>query len=280
VTITSSEEFVRLRLSDDPADYRRASNEDAPMEVWEAVIATRPDMKPWVIHNKTVPLEMLRGLASDADTEVRCAVAGKRKLDRELFNALAADPEPEVRHRVAWNAKVPVDLLLALTRDENAWVAAAAHHRLEVLPERKRRRLPDGHHVGAKPTRDAVRAAEPPEPAEQATTEHTIGFDECVAHLLSLVGENVSVTVLGTDPEGEGVVAEIIGVLRRRGADRDASACDKPLPEAFGFVDRADAVYLDPDAFVEGWVWDSYLRITTTFGTIVIAGPIERPDWF
>ena len=50
--------------------------------------------------------------------------------------------------------------------------------------------------------------------------------------------------------------------------------------EVIGFVDRADAVYLDPDAFVEGWVWDSYLRITTTFGTIVIAGPIERPDWF
>jgi hypothetical protein len=141
VTIESADEFVRLRFSDDPAEYNRAAHEDAPAAVWDELIESRPEMRKWVVHNKTVPLELLRRLAADPDFDVRCAVAGKRKLDRALFVELAADPAPEVRHRIAWNAKVPLDVLSALTEDAEEWVAEAAQHRMEVLPERKRPRF-------------------------------------------------------------------------------------------------------------------------------------------
>jgi hypothetical protein len=79
-------------------------------------------------------------MAADPDLDVRCPVAGKRKLDRALFVELGADPAPEVRHRIAWNAKTPYDVLAALTEDAEEWVAEAARQRMEVLPERKRPR--------------------------------------------------------------------------------------------------------------------------------------------
>ncbi|MEY2515692.1 MAG: hypothetical protein QOJ89_3050 [bacterium] len=132
MTIRSAPEFVRLRLSDDPAEYNRAAHEDAPDEVWDEVIAARPDMKPWVVHNKTVPLDLLRKLAHDPDPDVRCSVAMKRKLDAELFELLAADPDPQVRHRVAVNAKLPHRMLLQLAADAEAMVAEAAQQRLKA----------------------------------------------------------------------------------------------------------------------------------------------------
>jgi hypothetical protein len=132
MTIRSAQEFVRLRLSDDPAEYNRAAHEDAPDEVWDEVIAAHPDMKPWVVHNKTVPLELLRKLAHDPDPDVRWWVAMKRKLDTELFELLAADPDPQVRQRVACNAKVPHRLLLQLADDAESIVAEAAQRRLEA----------------------------------------------------------------------------------------------------------------------------------------------------
>ncbi len=141
MTIQSADEFVRLRLSDDPAEYNRAAHEDAPAAVWDEVVLARPEMRKWVVNNKTVPLAVLRRLAADPDVDVRCAVAGKRKLDRALFVALGADPAPEVRHRIAWNAKVPYDVLAALTDDAEEWVAEAARHRMEVRPEREQGRF-------------------------------------------------------------------------------------------------------------------------------------------
>ena len=139
MAIESVAEFVWLRLSRDPSDQHRAEEDCAPDEVWEEVIANRPDMKRWVAFNRTVPFEILRRLARDEDPDVRWAVAGRRNLDRELFALLADDPDPGVRRRVAWNAKVPYDLLLQLARDQNDSIAVSAQLRLEVLPARKRR---------------------------------------------------------------------------------------------------------------------------------------------
>lgn len=130
MTIRSANEFVRLRLSDAPADYNRAAHDDAPDHVWDDVIESRPDMRAWVAHNKTVPLEILARLAEDDDPAVRSAVAMKRKLSRELFDALAADPDPSVRARVAVNAKVPRRVLETLARDDEPLVADAATERL------------------------------------------------------------------------------------------------------------------------------------------------------
>jgi hypothetical protein len=99
--IESAEEFVRLRSSEDPEEYGLAAIEPAPEAVWLEVIARFPEMRPWVAHNKTVPLSILKILADDEDADVRAAVASKRKLSDELFIRLARDTDEGVRARIA-----------------------------------------------------------------------------------------------------------------------------------------------------------------------------------
>jgi hypothetical protein len=73
--IMSAQEFVELRTSVRQEDYLRAATDSAAPEVWVDVIQRFPEMKVWVAHNKTVPLEVLRLLASDSYPRVRFAVA-------------------------------------------------------------------------------------------------------------------------------------------------------------------------------------------------------------
>ena len=129
--IVSADEFVRLRTSDEPEEYRRAALEDASESVWLDVVEHYPDMKIWVTRNKTVPLTILRILADDPDVMVREAVASKRKLDRNLFVRLARDPEESVRLSIVRNAKVPQDLLVLLCEDAEPYVRQVARERLE-----------------------------------------------------------------------------------------------------------------------------------------------------
>lgn len=42
--IESSNEFVRLRKSSEPAEYLRAAEESAPLHVWLDVLKVFPDM--------------------------------------------------------------------------------------------------------------------------------------------------------------------------------------------------------------------------------------------
>jgi hypothetical protein len=108
--ITSAEEFARLRQSDDLTEQHRASHEAASEAVWLDVIRIYPKLRKWVVHNKTVPLSILRLLASDDDRHVRWNVATKRKLDHALFEALSGDPDEGVRRAIANNAKCPEDI--------------------------------------------------------------------------------------------------------------------------------------------------------------------------
>jgi hypothetical protein len=80
--IESAEEFVRLRTSDDPAEYGRAAGDAASVETWLAVIDRFPDLRVWVAHNKTVPLEVLEVLRHDPDENVRWTVLHKRSWAR------------------------------------------------------------------------------------------------------------------------------------------------------------------------------------------------------
>jgi hypothetical protein len=130
VTIESAEEFVRLRTSDVREEYERASSESAAESVWMDVIERHPDMRAWVAHNKTVPLSVLRTLASDEDARVRWMVASKRKLDHALFELLSRDSDDGVRARVAANSKAPREVLVALASDEAERVRDAARRRL------------------------------------------------------------------------------------------------------------------------------------------------------
>jgi hypothetical protein len=129
--ITSAAEFGRLRNSERPEEYKRAAHSEAPEAVWLEVVSCHPDMRSWVAHNKTVPLSILRLLATDQDPHVRGTVATKRKLDAEMFERLAQDVDESVRHRVANNAKAPRHVLEELSRDPAPFIAQAASRRLQ-----------------------------------------------------------------------------------------------------------------------------------------------------
>jgi hypothetical protein len=124
--ITSAEEFVRLRTSSQQEDYSRASTDDAPITVWHEVISLYPEMREWVAHNKTVPIEILEKLAYDPSASVRAAVAEKRRLSEKLFDLLSLDCEELVRLRLAYNKKTPRRVLERLAADFSPMVSNAA----------------------------------------------------------------------------------------------------------------------------------------------------------
>ena len=128
--ISSADEFIRLRYSDDPSEYRRAANEPAAFEVWLEIIERYPDSREWVAHNKAIPLEVLSLLADDPSSKVRLAVSMKRKLTPELLNHLADDPDESVRLQVVRRRNTPADVLEKLSRDSDEYVANAALERL------------------------------------------------------------------------------------------------------------------------------------------------------
>src|SRR5436190_20252881 len=127
--IMSAAEFIRLRTSTVKAEYDRAAHESAPLEVWWELVREHPAMRAWVVHNKTVPLQILEALAGDASAEIRADVARKRKLSPALFEQLARDPDSSVRHAVAFNAKTPPALLELLADDASDAVAETARGR-------------------------------------------------------------------------------------------------------------------------------------------------------
>jgi len=128
--IDSAQEFIRLRTSELPEEYRRAAHEEAPNAVWRELVANHPEMREWVAHNKTVPVDILELLHTDSSTEVRCTVARKRKLPERLQQALAADGDASVRHALACNAKVVPAVLQKLANDTETFVRVAALQRL------------------------------------------------------------------------------------------------------------------------------------------------------
>jgi len=133
--ITSAEEFVELRTSEDPDIYSRAVLESAPEEVWLAVITKYPDMKRAVVHNKTIPISILRLLMADPNPRVRSAVAEKRKLSHDMFEKLAMDPDLSVRGRIVWNRKTPLSILRELANDEDPDIAEGARERIKEIEQ-------------------------------------------------------------------------------------------------------------------------------------------------
>jgi hypothetical protein len=116
--ITSAEGFIALRNSTIKAEYDRAAMEEAPLSVWRAVLKSYPDYMRWVVHNKTVPLEILEELCS-AEPESKRFVASKRKLSQSLFESLSEDSDSVVRCGIACNRKTPLDILEKLSLDED-----------------------------------------------------------------------------------------------------------------------------------------------------------------
>ncbi|WP_301171053.1 hypothetical protein [Brevibacillus nitrificans] len=128
--ITSAEEFVRLRTSDNPEEYLRAAWDDASLDVWNEIILNYPDMSFWVAQNKTVPVEILSILANHPEERVRSMVASKNKLTEELQIKLASDPEFFVRKRIAYNKKATLKALEVLSKDKDDELRAYAMNRI------------------------------------------------------------------------------------------------------------------------------------------------------
>ncbi|WP_151799361.1 hypothetical protein [Acinetobacter nosocomialis] len=128
--ISSAEEFVFLRTSEILEEYTRAAYDDASDVVWMEVISKFPEMREWVAHNKTVPINILKILARDTNESVRAIVASKRKLSPELFDLLSQDKSETVRERVACNKKAPIHILRRLVNDPTMFVRVAALKRL------------------------------------------------------------------------------------------------------------------------------------------------------
>ncbi len=128
--ISSTQEFIRLRSSEIKEEYDRAAHDEAPLEVWWELVREHPDMKPWVVHNKTVPLAILDALSTDEDSSVRDAVARKRRASPEILARLATDPDSGVRYAVACNKKTPAEVLKSLLNDDWDTVVAKAEARL------------------------------------------------------------------------------------------------------------------------------------------------------
>lgn len=124
--IETPDEFVKLRSSENPEEYRRASSDPASETTWREVITSYPEMAFWVVQNKTVPHSILELLAYHADPRVRSAVAQKRKLTYAIFEHLSHDEDESVRLAVALNKKIPLEVATYLVNDSSSLVADAA----------------------------------------------------------------------------------------------------------------------------------------------------------
>jgi hypothetical protein len=133
--INSAEEFVGLRTSENKENYPRAANEPAQIIAWLDIIDRFPEMKSWVVPNKTLPIAILEILAIDPDPRVRMFVAVKNNLPKPLFAVLAQDENYLVRQRIALNQKTPLETFRQLAQDP---AMPVSHERLRVLADKER----------------------------------------------------------------------------------------------------------------------------------------------
>ena len=132
--ITSVEEFIRLRESEDPAEYNRSAWATLPLPVWWDLVRNHPDMRFWAAHNRTVPAEILAELIKDPDWRVRDRVVGKRHCPPELLERLVDDPHDAVRRVVASHPHSPRSAVARLVDDPWPVIAQEARARLVNWP--------------------------------------------------------------------------------------------------------------------------------------------------
>jgi hypothetical protein len=135
--ITSPEEFIALRTSDEMDMQERASHDQASIETWNQIVDQFPDMRVWVAYNKTVPVEVLDRLATDPSARVRRQVAMRRKLSKQSFQLLATDTDEGVRAAVAQNKRAPASTIAQLAHDPCEFVRRAALESLQRQPDKK-----------------------------------------------------------------------------------------------------------------------------------------------
>ncbi|MFL9658466.1 hypothetical protein ACJ7VE_32665 [Streptomyces sp. PB17] len=135
--ITSVEDFIRLRESEDPAEYNRSAWAAMPLSVWWDLVRNRPDMRVWAAHNRTAPSEILAELIKDPDWRVRDRVASKRNCPPELLERLVDDPHDAVRRLVANHPHSLWPAVAGLVDDPWPVTAQEARARLANWPSKQ-----------------------------------------------------------------------------------------------------------------------------------------------
>jgi hypothetical protein len=133
ITISSAEEFVRLRSNKILEEYASAAWAKASDDVWLEVIQKYPEYARWVAHNKSISLEIIRVLAVHPDDGVRSFIAAKRKTPPAVLWMLAKDKVDSVRARVVNNAKTSKEILEFLLNDPWENIRERAQQRLEAI---------------------------------------------------------------------------------------------------------------------------------------------------
>jgi hypothetical protein len=129
--IKTAEEFIKLRQSELKEDQEQATHQPADLNVWIDVINKYPEFKTWVIHNKTIQIEILETLAMDKDPKVRCDVARKRKINESIFNVLSVDSDENVRHALISNTALTLEQLKKIKVDNSAWLTNALNEKIK-----------------------------------------------------------------------------------------------------------------------------------------------------
>ena len=133
--ITSAEEFIRLRESEDPAEYGRSAWATMPIDAWWDLVRHHPHMRFWAAHNRTVPVEILAELVKDSDWRVRDRALSKKYTPPELYEQLADDPHDAVRRIVANHPRSPRSAVARLVDDPWPVIAREARERLANWPQ-------------------------------------------------------------------------------------------------------------------------------------------------
>lgn len=120
--IKTVDEFITLIQSDNIDEQYRATHDTADISVWLEVIKNYPDFKTWVIHNKTIQIEILEILCGDKDPKVRSDVARKRKINDAIFNALSVDSDETVRYTLMCNTNLSADKIKTIKVDDSNWL--------------------------------------------------------------------------------------------------------------------------------------------------------------
>ena len=131
--INTAEEFVNLRQSQGSREQEQASLDFADINVWLSVIEKYPDFKIWVVHNKTIQIEILEILASDNDPKIRSEVARKRKINDIIYERLSIDLDEEVRYALMYNTKLTKLQIERIKVEDSQWLKEKLVERLEIL---------------------------------------------------------------------------------------------------------------------------------------------------
>ena len=130
--IGTIQEYLRLADSDNVEEAAKTKTEELSSAVIFEILHRYPERKAWLVHNKHIPVEILRLLCTDENADVRFTVAMKNKNDRYIFETLMNDPDFSIRLAIIRNKKFPIDLLKKMTQDTDETITQEAMRILQL----------------------------------------------------------------------------------------------------------------------------------------------------